>query len=64
VSGPDPTQRGPGPVPGVWFVPAEVLDPALRSGPCMQGSGTFPWGSGPTVDTLEDIVFSGHVAAL
>jgi hypothetical protein len=30
----------------------------------MQGSYTFPWGSGPTVDTLEDIVFSGHVAAL
>jgi hypothetical protein len=30
----------------------------------MQGSGTFPWGSGPTVDTLEDIVFFGHVAAL
>jgi hypothetical protein len=28
----------------------------------MQGSGTFPWGSGPTVDTLEDIVFPGHVA--
>jgi hypothetical protein len=30
----------------------------------MQGSDTFPWGSGPTVDTLEDIVFFGHVAAL
>jgi hypothetical protein len=30
----------------------------------MLGSGTFPWGSGPTVDTLEDIVFPGHVAAL
>jgi hypothetical protein len=30
----------------------------------MQGSGTFPWGSGPTVDTLEGIVFSGHVVAL
>jgi hypothetical protein len=64
VGGPDPTQRGLGPVPGVRFVPAEVLDPALRSGPCMQGSDTFPWGSGPTVDTLEDNVFSGHVAAL
>jgi hypothetical protein len=64
VSGPDPTQRGPGPVPGVWFVPMEVLDLARRSGPYMQGSGTFPWGSGPTIDTLEDIVFSGHVAAL
>jgi hypothetical protein len=28
----------------------------------MQGSGTFPWGSGSTVYTLEDFVFSGHVA--
>jgi hypothetical protein len=55
--GPDPTQRGPGPVPGVRSVPAEVLDPARRFGPDMQGSDTFPWGSGPTVDTLEDIVF-------
>jgi hypothetical protein len=30
----------------------------------MLGSGTFPWGSGPAVDTLEHIVFLGHVAAL
>jgi hypothetical protein len=60
--GPDPTQRGPGLVPGVRSVPAEVLDPARRSDPYMQGSGTFPWGPGPTVDTLEDIVFPGHVA--
>jgi hypothetical protein len=29
----------------------------------MQGSDTFPWGSGPTVYTLEDFIFSGHVAA-
>jgi hypothetical protein len=29
----------------------------------MQGSGTVPWGSGPAVDTLECIIFSGHVAA-
>jgi hypothetical protein len=64
VSGLDPTQRGLGPVPGVRFVPVEVLDLARRSGPYMQGSDTFPWGSGPTVDTLEDIVFSSHVAAL
>jgi hypothetical protein len=64
VGGPDPTQRGPGPVQGARFVPAEVLDPTLRSGPCMQGSDTFPWGSGPTIDILEDNVFSGHVAAL
>jgi hypothetical protein len=64
VGGSDPTQRGPGPVPGVRFVPAKVLDPTLRSGPCMQGSGTFPWGFEPTIDILEDNVFSGHVAAL
>jgi hypothetical protein len=64
VSGSDPTQRGLGPVQGVWFVPVEVLDLARRSGPYMQGSGTFPWGSEPIIDTLEDIVFSGHVAAL
>jgi hypothetical protein len=63
VSGPDPTQRGPGPVPGVRFVPVEVLDLARRSGSYMQGSDTFPWGSGPTIDTLEDIVFSDRVAA-
>jgi hypothetical protein len=30
----------------------------------MQGSGTFPWGSGPIVDTLECIIYSGHVVAL
>jgi hypothetical protein len=45
--GSDPTQRGPGPVSGVRSVPAEVLDPAQRSGPDMQGSGTFPWGLDP-----------------
>jgi hypothetical protein len=33
VSGPDPTQRGPRPDPGVQFVPVEVLDLARRSGP-------------------------------
>jgi hypothetical protein len=64
VSGPDPTQRGPGPVPGVRFAPVGVLDLTRRSSLYMQGSSTFPWGSGPTVYTLEDIVFSGHVAAL
>jgi hypothetical protein len=61
MSVPNPTQRGPRPVPGAWFVPVEVLDLARRSGLYMQGSGTFPWGSGPTFDTLEDIAFSGHV---
>jgi hypothetical protein len=63
VSGSDPTQRGPGLIPGVRFMPVEVLDLTRRSDPYIQGSGTFPWGSGPTVDTLEDIVFSGHVVA-
>jgi hypothetical protein len=29
----------------------------------IQGSGTFPWGSGLTVDALEYITFSGHVVA-
>jgi hypothetical protein len=41
----------------------EVLDLTRRSGSYAQGSGTFPWGSGPTADALEHIVFSGHVAA-
>jgi hypothetical protein len=62
--GTDPTQRGPGPVPWVRSVSAEVLDPARRSGLYMQGSGTFPWGPGPTVDTLACIIFSDHVAVL
>jgi hypothetical protein len=42
----------------------EVLDLARRSGPYVQGSDTFPWGSGPSADMLEYIVLSGHVAAL
>jgi hypothetical protein len=41
----------------------EVLNLARRSGLCIQGSDTFPWGSGPTVATLEYIISSGHVAA-
>jgi hypothetical protein len=41
----------------------EVLDLTRRSGPYIQGSSTSSWGSGPTTDILEDIVFSGHVAA-
>jgi hypothetical protein len=39
----------------------EVLDLTQRSGPYVQGSDTFPWGSGPTIDILQYIVFSGHV---
>jgi hypothetical protein len=52
VSDLGPTQGGPGPVLGVQSVLAEVLDPARRFGPCIQGSSTFPWGSGPTIDSL------------
>ena len=57
VSGPDPTQRGPEPILGVRFAPVEVLDLTWRSGPYIQGSGTFPWGSELTVDTLEYILW-------
>jgi hypothetical protein len=57
VSGPDPTQRGPDLIRGVRSAPVEVLH-------LTRGFGTFPWGSEPTVDTSEDIVFSGHVVAL
>jgi hypothetical protein len=62
VSGPDPTQRGPEPILGVRFAPVEVLDLTRGSGLYIRGSGTFPWGSGPTVDTLEYIIFFGHMA--
>jgi hypothetical protein len=44
VSGPDPTQRGPGPILGVRFVAVEVLDLTRRPGLFIQGSSTFPWG--------------------
>jgi hypothetical protein len=33
VSGPNPTRRGPGLIPGVRFVPMEVLDLTRRPGP-------------------------------
>jgi hypothetical protein len=33
------------------------------SGLYIQGSGALPWGSGLTVDALEYITFSGHVAS-
>jgi hypothetical protein len=41
----------------------EVLDLTRRPGLYIQGSSTFPWGSGLIVHTLEYIIFSGHVAA-
>jgi hypothetical protein len=62
VSGPDPTQTGSNPIPGVRSAYVEVLDFTRRPGPYIQGSSTFPWGSRLTVDTLEYIIFSGHVA--
>ena len=64
MSGSDPTPRDPGPILGVRFAPVEVLDLTRRSGLYIQGSGTFPWGSRLTVDTLEYIIFSSHMAAL
>jgi hypothetical protein len=48
--GPVRARGGPGPYPEVRSV--------------YTGVRPFPWGSGPTVDTLEDIIFSGHMAAL
>jgi hypothetical protein len=41
----------------------EVLDQTWRSRLYIQGFGTFPWRSGLTVEVLEYITFSGHVAA-
>jgi hypothetical protein len=40
-----------------------VLDQPWRSRLHIQGSGALPWVSGLTVDALEYITFSGHVAA-
>jgi hypothetical protein len=63
VGGPNPIQGGPDPILGVRFAHVEVLDQTWRPGPYIQGSGTFPWGSGLTVDDSEYVTFSGHVAA-
>jgi hypothetical protein len=38
-------------------------EPTWRSRLYIQGSSTFPWGSGLIVDALEYITLSGHVAA-
>jgi hypothetical protein len=40
-----------------------VLNQPWRSGLHIQGADALPWGSGLTVDALEYITFSGHVAA-
>jgi hypothetical protein len=60
---PGPHRGGPDPILGVRSVHVGVLDQTWRSGLYIQGSGTFPWGFGLTVDALEYITFSGHVAA-
>jgi hypothetical protein len=62
VGGPDPIRGGSDPIPGVQYVHVGVLDQTWRSGLYIQGSGTLPWGFRLTVDTLEYITFSGHVA--
>jgi hypothetical protein len=58
MGGLDPIRGGggPDPIPG-------VLNQTGRSGLYIQGSGTFSWKSGLSVDLLEYITFSGHVAA-
>jgi hypothetical protein len=77
VGGPDPIRgEGPDPILVFWSVHVGVLDqhgcldcisrdpgPTWRIKLYIQGSGTFPWESGLTVDVLEYITFSGHVAA-
>jgi hypothetical protein len=54
---------GPDPILGVRFAHMEVLDQTWRPRPYIQGSGTFPWGSEHTGDTLENVTFSRHMAA-
>jgi hypothetical protein len=61
--GPHTRGGGGGPILGVRSVNVGVLDQTWRSGLYIQGPGTFPWGSGLTVDVLEYITFSGHVTA-
>jgi hypothetical protein len=56
--------RGPAPIPGVRLTHVEVLDQPWGSGLYIQGSGALSWWSGLTVDALEYITFSGHVASL
>jgi hypothetical protein len=55
--------EGSGPHPKGPVCARGVLDLTQRPNLYIQGSDTFPWGSGLTVDTSEYIIFSGHVAA-
>jgi hypothetical protein len=47
MGGPDPTQKGPRPVPRVQVMPVGVLVLSWGSDLHEQGSGTFPWGPDP-----------------
>ena len=58
-----PYGRSLDPILGVRSVHLGVLDQTWRSGLYIQESDTFPWVSGLTVDALEYLTFSGHVAA-
>ena len=64
MGGPDPIRGGPDPIPGVQLAHVEVRDQPWGSGLYIRGSGALPWGPGLTVDALEYVTFSGHVAAL
>jgi hypothetical protein len=59
VGGPEPVQGGLDPILGVRFAHVEVLDQTWRPEPYIQGSGTFPWGSGLTSDASEYVTYSG-----
>jgi hypothetical protein len=63
VGSSDPTQGDLDPILGVRSVHVGVLVQTWRFGPYIQGFGTLPWESGLTVDALEYITFSSHVAA-
>jgi hypothetical protein len=58
-----PYRGGPDPIPGVRSIHVGVLDQIWRPGLYIQGSDTFPWRFGLTIDVLEYITFSGPVAA-
>jgi hypothetical protein len=63
VSGPDPTHRGPGPIPGVRFVPVEVLDLTRRSVRIYRGPTLSHRGPDPLLMPWSISSSLGHVAA-
>jgi hypothetical protein len=63
VGGPDPHTGRSGSISGVRFAHVEVLDQTWRPGPYIQGSGTFPWGSGHVV-VPDPPMWWGHVSLL